>query len=213
MSRIRALLLTVALIAQPAAAQPGADDPRAVIAAVLAHQAAMRGPEGGAQTCVVPALAGPPAKAGEDDPLIPELGVRIGFQWHVPEPAASSRPAPPPFDPSQRRQRRPRPEPVPLPAALDSALAGQLDGLRAQAAPGAALRGIDEALVPDPLQLQGPNGDCAPLTLSDPAFAGDFAFVETAYACGTTCGNGSLYALQRREGRWEPVGVADVWIR
>ena len=28
----------------------------------------------------------------------------------------------------------------------------------------------------------------------------------------TTCGNGSLYALQRREGRWQVVAVADTWI-
>jgi membrane-bound inhibitor of C-type lysozyme len=41
---------------------------------------------------------------------------------------------------------------------------------------------------------------------------GDMAFVETAFACGTTCGNGNLYALQRREGRWEVVAVADTWI-
>jgi hypothetical protein len=62
------------------------------------------------------------------------------------------------------------------------------------------------------MQLQDGNNGCAPLQLSAPAFAGDAAFVETAYACGTTCGNGSLYALQRREGRWSVVAVADVWI-
>jgi len=72
---------------------------------------------------------------------------------------------------------------------------------------------IDASLVPAPLSLQGPNDDCALITLSAPAFAGDAAFVEYAYACGTVCGNGGLYALQRRENRWELVGIADVWIR
>jgi len=62
------------------------------------------------------------------------------------------------------------------------------------------------------MQLQGTNNGCAPLQLSAPGFAGDTAFVETAYACGTTCGNGSLYALQRRDGRWAVVAVADTWI-
>jgi hypothetical protein len=212
MSRPVSILLTALLVTSPASAQPSADDARAVIAAVLAHQAALRGPEGGAQTCVVGALAGPPAKAGEDDVLVPEFAVRIGFQWHQPESAAVARPPPPPPAPGRRRERR-RPEPIPLPPALDPALAARLDAQRAEAVPGPALRGIDAALVPPPLQLQGPNGDCAPLTLSDPAFAGDTAFVALAYACGTTCGNGSLYALQRRDGGWQPVGVADIWIR
>jgi hypothetical protein len=62
------------------------------------------------------------------------------------------------------------------------------------------------------MQLQDMSHGCAPLQLSTPAFAGDAAFVETAYACGTTCGNGSLYALERREGRWAVVAVADIWI-
>jgi len=66
--------------------------------------------------------------------------------------------------------------------------------------------------VPVPLRLRDGSRDCAPITLSAPAFAGDAAFVETAYACGSTCGNGSLYALQRRDGRWDVVGVADIWI-
>ena len=57
------------------------------------------------------------------------------------------------------------------------------------------------------------DDDCAMLTLSTPAFAGDAAFVEFAFACGTVCGNGGLYALQRREGRWALVGIADIWIR
>jgi hypothetical protein len=91
-----------------------------------------------------------------------------------------------------------------------------LNALRAEAARTAAapiLDRIDAALVPAPLSLQGPNDDCALITLSTPAFAGDAAFVEFAYACGTVCGNGGLYALQRRDNRWEPVAIADIWIR
>ena len=48
--------------------------------------------------------------------------------------------------------------------------------------------------------------------LSAPAFAGDAAFVAVDYLCGTSCGDGSLYALRRRETHWEVVGVADTWI-
>ena len=64
-----------------------------------------------------------------------------------------------------------------------------------------------------PLHLQRPSDDCALLTLSAPVFAGDAAFIEIAYQCGSVCGNGNLYALERRAGRWEIVGIADTWIR
>jgi hypothetical protein len=215
--RIRAAFLAAALIAAPLRAQglPGADDARAVIAAVLAHQAAMRGPESGAQTCVVAALAGPPASPdAEDDAMMPDYAVRIGFQWHAPDPPARLRPPPP--RPAPGRRSRERSAPIAPPPPLAQALADRLNLLRAEAAGAAAIAGparIDAALVPAPLQLQDMRGDCAPLTLSAPAFAGDTAFVEFAFACGTVCGNGGLYALQRREGRWETIGIADIWIR
>lgn len=218
--QVRAALLCAALAAAPAPAQPTADEARAVVAAVLAHQASVRGPEGGAQTCVVGVLAAPPA-ADEEDPMMPDHAVRIGFQWHAPDPPARVRPVrerPEPGDPRAERRRerqREREEPVPLPPALPQALADQLSALRTAAGPApiSALRTIDAALVPAPLRLFGPGGDCAPLTLSAPVFSADAAFVETAYACGTVCGNGSVYALRRREGRWEVVGIADIWIR
>jgi len=220
--KVRAALLCAALAAAPAPAEPAADEARAVIAAVLAHQAAVRGSEGGAQTCVVAALAAPPAAGGED-PMMPDQAVRIGFQWHAPDPPARARPMrvrPEPGDPRAERRRerereRERMEPVPLPPALPQALADQLNALRTAAGPApiSSLTAVDAALVPAPLRLFGPGGDCAPLTLSAPVFAADSAFVETAYACGTVCGNGSFYALQRREGRWEVVGIADIWIR
>jgi hypothetical protein len=220
--RIRAAFLCAALAASPLQAQPGpatAADARAVLAAVLAHQAALRGPEGGAETCVAEALNGPPAAPGtaaEDDPMQPDHAVRIYFQWHVPD-APPPRRAPPPPDPApgQRRNRqRPGPPPPP-PAPLAAAEAEHLNALRAEAArtPAARAADIDAALVPPPLRLQRPNDDCDLLTLSTPAFAGDAAFVELAYACGTVCGNGGLYALQRREGQWHLVGIADIWIR
>jgi hypothetical protein len=105
---------------------------------------------------------------------------------------------------------------VVLPAPVPAELAQRLDALRAEAARNAAapaIATVDEALVTAPMQLQDMTGSgCAPLQLSVPAFAGDAAFVETAYACGTTCGNGNLYALERREGRWTVVAVADIWI-
>lgn len=206
-------LIAAALAAAPLQAQP-AEDARAVIAAMLAHQAAMRGPESGAQTCVVGQLFGPPAPPGAEDPMMPDHAVRIGFQWHEPDRPARVRP--PPVRPAAGRRSRERPAPIEPPPALAAALADQLNARRAEAGAAPAPPGpawIDAASVPAPLQLQGPSGDCAPLTLSAPAFAGDTAFVEFAYACGTVCGNGGLYALQRREGRWEVAGIADIWVR
>lgn len=215
--RIRPAVLAAALVAAPLQAQavPGpADEARAVIAAVLAHQASVRGPESGAQTCVAGALAGPPAAPDADDPMAPEHAVRIRFQWHAPEPPAAVRPARAPDAPGRRPRQRQRAAPLALPPPLAPALADRLNALRAEAGRAAAplaLAAIDAALVPAPLRLQQ-SADCAPLTLSAPAFAGDAAFVEFAFACGTTCGNGGLYALQRRDDRWEVVGIADTWI-
>ena len=180
----------------------------------LAHQTALRGLESAAQTCVTVALAPPPVAAGEEDPMFPDHAVRIYFQWHVPEAPAVVRPPPPPQLDGQRRRNRDR-APVVLPAPIPADQAQRLDGLRAEAArsnAAPAVSEVDAALVTPPMQLQDMRSGCAPLQLSAPGFAGDTAFVETAYACGTTCGNGSLYALQRREGRWQVVAVADTWI-
>jgi hypothetical protein len=211
------LLLAAALIAPPLQAQTAqsADDARAVLAAVLAHQVSIRGLESAAQTCVTAALAPPPVAAGEEDPMFPDHAVRIYFQWHVPEAPATIRPPTPRPPEGQRRRNRERLPPVVLPAAVPAELARQLDALRAEAARNTAapaVAQVDAALLTPPMQLQEMNTGCAPLQLSAPGFAGDTAFVETAYACGTTCGNGSLYALQRREGRWQVVAVADTWI-
>ena len=209
--RFSVLVAIAALAAAPLSAQsgPGPADARPVIAAVLAHQASMRGAESAAGTCVERMLAGPPAAPGAEDPMVPNHAVRIGFRWHLPR-AAPARPAAAPI-------------PLRRPAAARAA-AGSPLARRAGAGPGPAARRaprrgrasgarrVDAALVPAPLRLRDGARDCGPLTLSAPAFAGETAFVETAYACGTTCGNGSLYALQRRDGRWEVVGVADIWI-
>jgi hypothetical protein len=213
-------LLSAALAAAPLQAQQTAAtaaDARAVIGAVLAHQASLRGPEGGAETCVAQALAGPPAAPGADDALAPDHAVRIYFQWHVPDAPPPVRTVPPPDPANGGRRNRPRAAPPPPPPApLASAEAEHLNALRAEAARTSGpslITEVDAALAAPPLLLQRPNDDCALLTLSEPAFAGDAAFVEFAYACGTVCGNGGLYALQRREGRWQPVGIADIWIR
>ena len=211
------LLLAATLVASPLHAQSAAsaDDARAVLAAVLAHQTSMRGSESATQACVTAALAPPPVAAGEEDPMMPDHAVRIYFQWHVPEAPAAIRPPALPRPEGQRRRNRERPPPVVLPAPLAGDQAQRLDALRAEAARSQAAPAVDQvdaALLTPPMQLQGMNNGCAPLQLSAPGFAGDTAFVETAYACGTTCGNGSLYALQRREGRWQVVAVADTWI-
>jgi hypothetical protein len=216
-------MLSAALAAAPLQAQETAAtdaDARAAIAAVLAHQSSIRGLEGAAQTCVDAVLAGPPVAPGaaaDDDRLAPDHAVRIYFQWHVPDAPAPARFAPPPELGANGRRNRPRAAPSPPPPApLATAEAERLNALRIQAAsapPAPAGSRVDPASVPAPLRIQGPNDDCALITLSAPAFAGDAAFVEFAYACGTVCGNGGLYALQRREGRWELAGIADIWIR
>jgi hypothetical protein len=210
----RILLLAAALVAVPLQAQtPETADAQAAILAVLTHQAAMRGAENASQTCVEAMLAGPPAAPSAEDPMVPNHAVRIGFQWHLPEPPAIVRPTPQ-YRPDGRRQNRERRPEVPLPAALAPDLAQRLDALRAEAAraPSQSIERIDPASVPAPLHPRDASPDCAPLTLSAPAFAGDTAFVETVYACGSRCGNGNLYALERRNGRWEVVAVADLWI-
>lgn len=214
--RFVSLLLAATLVAAPLHAQTAAsaDDARAVLAAVLAHQASMRGLESAAQTCVSVELAPPPAAAGAENPMLPDHAVRIYFQWHVPEAPATVRP-PPQFRPDGQRRRRERQPPVVLPAPVAAELAQRLDALRAEAARSGAqpaVSQVDASLLTAPMQLQQSGSGCAPLQLSAPGFAGDTAFVETAYACGTTCGNGNLYALERRAGRWAVVAVADIWI-
>jgi hypothetical protein len=217
--RIKAALLCAALAAPPLQAQESAAtaaDARAVIAAVLAQEVAVRGPEGAAQTCVAAPFAGSPPPPGAEEEMIPDHAVRIRFQWHVPDAAAPVRAAPPPPVPGERNRRRAALPPTPAPAPLAPDLAERLNTLRAEAARAAAppaIAQIDASAVPAPLSLQRPSDDCALLTLSAPAFAGDAAFVALGYACGTVCGNGGLYALQRREGRWELVAIADIWIR
>jgi hypothetical protein len=57
------------------------------------------------------------------------------------------------------------------------------------------------------------NGTKQPyLSVSAPAFSGDFAFVETSFVCGGLCGNGLLYALRRTRSGWEIAGAANTWI-
>ena len=176
----------------------------------------MRGAgERGADLRRVGTLAGPPAAPGAEDPMVPNHAVRIGFQLAPSRAAAAScgrRPNPAPTGGARARERRPDV------ALARRAGAGRwpqrLDALRAEAAraAGPASRRSTPLWCPPRFACRTAPATAAPLTLSAPAFAGDTAFVETAYACGTTCGNGSLYALQRRDGRWEVVGVADIWI-
>jgi hypothetical protein len=216
--RARGAFLCALLLAAPAGAQRQANDANAAIAAVLAQEVTARGPENAAETCVSEGLAGAPLAPDGDDPMAPGGAVRIRPQWHALPAPAAARPVYTPPPPGERRQRRrARPEPVPPPAPLAADVAARLDAAWRQAtatpAPMVANAGIAAASVPDPLRVQRPDDDCALLTLSAPAFAGDAAFIEVAYQCGSVCGNGSLYALERREGRWQIVGIADTWIR
>jgi hypothetical protein len=217
--RIRAGFLAALMLVPPVEAQApsAADDTSRVIGAVLVQEAAVRGPELAAETCVSPTLAGMPIAPGGDDPMAPPGAVRIRMQWHaVPAPPTRATYVPP--EPGSRRRHRRRtapPPPPPTPLAEDAA--ARLNSLWQQATAEAATAGpvgtMIRAAMPRPLHIQRPDEDCALLTLSVPVFAGAAAFIETAYQCASTCGNGTLYALERRDGGWEIVGVADTWIR
>jgi len=207
--------LALALALQPSPPPAPPQDAQAVLAVVLAQEAAVRGAESGAQTCVASALAGPPVSPGGETVMALDRAVRIFFEWHAPAPRAVVRPPPEP-DVAGRRPRRRRIEPIPPPPPLAPALAQRLSALRGEAAAAPAPAGTGQiyaATVPAPFRLQRGDDDCALLTLSAPAFAGDAAFVEVAYVCASVCGQGNLYALERRDGRWQVVGVADTWIR
>jgi hypothetical protein len=214
-------LIAAVFGAPPLQAQvtPSVEEARAAIAAVLAHQVSMRGPTGAQDICVAGALTGPPPPPGAEEPAGPERAVHIRFQWHVPETALPVRP--PRVEPEpggERRQRRERRRLLPerqLPAPLAPELASELDTLRAEASRSTATAApttIDAGSIPAPMRVLRQDESCWQLHLSAPAFAGDAAFVAVDYLCGTSCGDGSLYALRRRETHWEVVGVADTWI-
>ena len=210
---IAAVLGTAPLQAQ---VTPSAEEARAAIAAVLAHQVSMRGPTGAQDICVAGALTGLPPPPDTAELAGPEHAVHIRFQWHVPAAAPEARPprVEPPPGQRERRERR-RIPPRELPAPLAPELAGELDALRAEAGRSTAspaLAAIDAGSIPSPLRMLRQDSSCWQLHLTAPAFAGDAAFVAVDYLCGTSCGDGSLYALRRRETHWEVVGVADTWI-
>lgn len=217
MQRIRAALLALLLVAPPVGAQPPpTPDSAGIIAALLAEEVRARGQENAAATCVATGFAGAPAAPDGENGMAPVGAVRIRPQWHELPVAARDRPRYVPRPADGRRRRAPRPEPVPLPAPLPEAERTRLDLLWRQAtsAPAApAESGFDPALVPAPLRPHGPDEDCALIVLSAPAMADRTAFVEIAYMCGSVCGNGSVYALERRGQGWAVVGIADTWIR
>jgi hypothetical protein len=198
---------------------PSVDDARGAIAAVLAHQVSIRGPTGAQDICVAGALTGLPPSPDAEEPAGPERAVHIRFQWHLPESPLAVRPPRVEPEPGEgRRERRERRRLLPerqLPAPLAPDLASELDALRAEASRSTttpALTAIDAGSIPEPLRVLRQDESCWQLHLSAPAFAGDAAFVAIDYLCGTSCGDGSLYALRRRETHWEVVGVADTWI-
>lgn len=62
-----------------------------------------------------------------------------------------------------------------------------------------------------PAGFQATGESCNPLFFTAPAVAGEIAFVETAYRCGPGCGDGRMYAVVRRDERWEVGALAPVW--
>jgi len=65
---------------------------------------------------------------------------------------------------------------------------------------------LDDSAVPEVFRSQGPG--CSTLLFSAPAVAGEIAFVETRFRCGERCGEDWLYAVVRREERWEVAAMA-----
>ena len=161
-------LIAAVLGAAPLQAQvtPSADDARAAIAAVLAHQVSMRGPTGAGDICVAGALTGLPPAPDAEDPVGPERAVHIRFQWHVPESAMPVRPPRVEPEPGERRERRERRRLLPerqLPAPLAPELASELDALRAEASRSTStpvLTAIDAGSIPAPLRLLQQDMSC-----------------------------------------------------
>ena len=52
----------------------------------------------------------------------------------------------------------------------------------------------------------------ARLSISVPAYAGELAFVDTAYGCGALCGQGMSYAFRRTGVRWKLVAFVPTWV-
>ena len=70
---------------------------------------------------------------------------------------------------------------------------------------------IDPEVIPQSLRRRFALS-CSTLTLTAPAISNSIAFVESSYVCGGLCGNGWLYALERKQGRWQLVAVAFTWV-
>jgi len=62
-----------------------------------------------------------------------------------------------------------------------------------------------------PAEFRSSGADCNPLFFTAPAVAGEIAFVETTYRCGPGCEEGRMYAVVRRDERWELGAVAPAW--
>jgi hypothetical protein len=118
------------------------------------------------------------------------------FDWRHPAPLGERGfEGAPQLDPAQARE-------------LDDAARGIIAAERSQGGPSA----MDLAGIPPSLRGVGILRRCSTLTLTAPVLVGDLAFVETSYVCGGLCGNGGLYALRRRDGRWRLAAIAFTWV-
>jgi len=120
-------------------------------------------------------------------------GTSADHRWLAPQPGSTDDP-PPVLGPDVQRR---------LDRLIDRAL------LTPQPV---RLTAIDRAQVPAPLRLQAPGAHCDTIVLSSPGFVGDAAVVEEAFGCGSLCGSGTLYALERRNRRWTLVAHAATWV-
>ena len=152
-------LLAAVLVAAPLQAQSaGAEDARAAIAAVLAHQVSMRGPKGAADLRSRRAYRAA-ARARCRGPVGPEHAVRIHFQWHVPETPLPVRPPRVEPEPGERRERRERRRLLPerqLPPRLRRSWPASLTRCAAEASQSTtapALAEIDAGIITAPLRV------------------------------------------------------------
>lgn len=80
-----------------------------------------------------------------------------------------------------------------------------------QEQPEASATRIDVNLVDPPIKRKA-EPDCTLLEVKSPVFSGSYAFVETGLRGGSRFNEGSLYALERQNGRWTLIGDCPTWI-
>jgi hypothetical protein len=189
-------LLFVIAAGHPPDPTPVADT-RAVLDAVIAHEADGHGASRARIRCFRPRLAAATLGVIRDvnatgpselPMLIPSL------DWQEVSRGAIGAPVP-----EAKRQ------------ALNAAVRSIVTGPRAYA----AAERIDRSRLANSLRFcsgrPAANSSGLVIELRSPSFGEGFAFVGISIECGLLCGAGLLYALERRGAAWQIVAVAGEW--